>query len=129
MPKEFELIGLEEVDKLFEDVKNISNKTITKAAREASKIVTKEARVRARKIKVTGTTAKSIKHKLEKSRKKGKKVFRVGFTGDGWYGRFHEYGTKNIKATPMLRPALENNVEKIREIILETLAKGVDRVK
>ena len=121
--------GLPDINKLFEDVSKIANKTVSKAAREAVKIARKDARQRALKVKDTGLMARSLKYRIERSRVKGKRVYRLGFFGDGWYGRFFEYGTSKMPANPMLRPAVENNAEQLRKVMLKTLASEIDRVK
>ena len=129
MPKNTTIEGMEEIEKLFKGVEKIANKTVTKAAREAVKIARKDARQRALKVKDSGQMLKSLKYRLEKSRRKGKKIYRLGYFGDGWYGRFHEYGTSKMPATPILRPAVENNAEKIRKKVIEILVAGIDTLK
>lgn len=129
MPKNTTIEGMEEIEKLFKNVEKIANKTVTKAAKEAMKIAQRDAKQRALKVKDTGQMLKSLKYRLEKSKTKGKKVYRLGFFGDGWYGRFHEYGTSKMEATPILRPAIENNAEEIRKKVMEVLIAGIGTVK
>ena len=38
-----------------------------------------------------------------------------------FYGMFHEYGTSKMKARPFLRPAYDENIEKVQEVIAEEL--------
>ncbi len=41
--------------------------------------------------------------------KKGEVSIAIGVTGDGFYGRFHEYGTQFIPARPFMRPAFDQH--------------------
>ena len=129
MPKNTTIEGMEEREKRFKNVEKVANKTVTKAAREAMKIARKDAKQRALKVKDSGRMLKSLRYRLERSRTKGKKVYRLGYFGDGWYGRFHEYGTSRMEATPILRPAVENNSEAIQKKVLEILIAGIGTVK
>lgn len=73
------------------------------------------------------TTKESVrKGRAGKSYKTGGSKANPG--GDTWYWRLVEFGTSRTKAQPFLRPALENNVEKVTQTIVETLDQEIDKI-
>lgn len=45
----------------------------------------------------------------------------IGWTKKEYYGRFHENGTSKMKATPHIRPAYEQNQNRIMEEMLNVM--------
>ncbi len=139
---DFEIVGMDEVEKLLKGIGTITNKHISKACRAGGNIVKaaakKEAPYKSKQMK------KSIKLKAERGRK-GKKVFRIGFYGDGlvkeskggnrsFYPVSQEYGWtmengKRVHTKPFLRPAIDNNREEIRRTILQTLYNELKKLR
>jgi HK97 gp10 family phage protein len=54
-----------------------------------------------------------------------------GFVGTNvFYAKFHELGTKDIPPRPYLRPALTENIDRVKEILtqgLNTAARRIDK--
>lgn len=48
--------------------------------------------------------------------------------GDTWYWRFIEFGREGVKAQPFMRPALENNAQKVFDTIAVEMQKGLDKL-
>lgn len=47
--------------------------------------------------------------------------------GTTFYWRFIEFGTSKMRARPFLRPAIENNAEKVMGVIVAEMNKQLDR--
>ncbi len=47
--------------------------------------------------------------------------------GDTWYWRLLEFGTSKMAARPFMRPALEQNVEKVVATFVSEMSAAVDR--
>lgn len=143
-------------DRLAEIPRDMRSKTAQSAAGKAMKIVTNAAKANALKIN-DPATAKNISSNItqrpsSKYRKRtGDVMIRVGVLGgarnyeaygelktgksasenpggDTFYWRFIEFGTKNIKARPFMRPALEENLSQVTDKFAEEVNKGIDRV-
>lgn len=50
----------------------------------------------------------------------------VGWTPEAFYGRMHETGTKKMKASPHIRPALEQNRNQVARAMIGTLQKEME---
>ena len=61
-----------------------------------------------------------VKSKVEKNE------IKVGPGKDVWYGKFPELGTSRMSARPYLRPALDENKDKINEAIRKELSKVIE---
>lgn len=48
--------------------------------------------------------------------------------GDTYYWRYLEFGTSKMAATPFMRPALANNIEKATDAIVAELKTAVDKI-
>lgn len=110
-----------------------------KALKEIGKFVVKEAKANA------VVAERSIEHSIHGKKFKIKKgqlknsigywVFRkeqrvlIGFRKKGWYGGFFEKGTSDIPKHPMITPAVENNIPKIREIETNTIREELNKIK
>lgn len=127
--------SLDDIIKTLEKINTLTQKQVNVAARLGARFIQKKAKEKApisedgSHGKPRGFLKKNIKIKAEKSKIKAKKVYRVGIGGEAWYGVFPEYGTKKTRAKPYLRPALDENRNEVTKIILEEIAKGVDKVK
>lgn len=53
-------------------------------------------------------------------------IFRVN-TGDAFWARFLEYGTRFMPARPWFRPAVDANAERAVSAMKEKLAQGIER--
>lgn len=53
-------------------------------------------------------------------------IFRVN-TGDSFWGRFLEFGTRFFPARPWFRPAVDANIDHASNEIKEKLAEGIER--
>nr|WP_280518601.1 HK97 gp10 family phage protein [Lederbergia wuyishanensis] len=134
--------------KLQRDLKKLGDvpqRTVTAAARKGMNIASKDAKVKA--PVQTGDLKKGIKLVGERTRTKGKKVYRVVFDrsmndvfqkrnslGDitGYYPVSQEYGffTKNGKYIPgfyFIRDSLSNNKRKIEDTIVNEMSKRIDK--
>ena len=127
--------SLDDIIKTIEKINVMTQKQVNVAARLGARFIQKKAKEKA-PVSEDGTHGrpkgflkKNIKIKAEKTRTKGKKVYSVGIGGDAWYGVFTEYGTKKTRAKPYLRPAIDENRDELTKIILESIARGVDKVK
>lgn len=52
---------------------------------------------------------------------------KVGPSRDGFYGAMVEYGTKNMKAQPYMRPAFDENEERVEKIVAEKIREGIEK--
>ena len=137
--------GIGEVIKLFKEIDlKTSRKALTKGTKEGVKIARNDARKNAPVD--TGTLKKSIKQKAEKY-KKGKRVYRLGFVGEGlvkvsaegkraFYPASQEYGfmtrdgNKIIPPTAgFLRGAIDNNREAIKKTMIKTMIEELRKVR
>jgi len=123
-----ELAALEK--RLTEVADKVAKKALRTAARRAMAQVRKEARDKAPED--TGLLDENF---ALMTRVKGSEVTaKVGIRGGArknnktpYYFRFVELGTKYAPAKPFLRPALENNAEKIIETVADELRKALDK--
>jgi len=54
-------------------------------------------------------------------------MYALSFSAAGFYGMFHEFGTANMPARPILRPAFDNKKDQALERIKERLAANIER--
>lgn len=111
-----EVNGIEELKKLFEEhLPSEAKKAMRMAAKEGAKIVAADAK--AKVPRDTGALRQSIRVRaIKRSRVKvGSRVVTGEgfFKGDTYYGGFVEYGTHKMKAQPFLRPAADENRERV----------------
>lgn len=63
-----------------------------------------------------------------KENRRGRRVGQTYKTGGStFYWRFVEFGTSTVRARPFLRPAIENNTDKIMGVIVVEMNKQLDR--
>ena len=123
-----ELAALEK--RLVEVADKVAKKALRTAARRAMAQVRKEARDKAPED--TGLLDENFA--LMTKAKDGEVSAKVGIRGGAkkndttpFYFRFVELGTKSNKARPFMRPALENNAEKILSTVADELKKALDK--
>lgn len=120
-----EITGWKAVQKQLQGLSTkAQKKVLRKALRGGGKVVLNQAR---RDVPVeTGQLKKNIK--LSVTVKKGDASASVGFTDEGYYGRFVEQGTSSQPAQPFLRPALMDNQDEINRAFAEALTQAMDEV-
>lgn len=117
----------------------IGKKATRKALRAAAKVVQKEAQRIA--PKKTGALSRSIKVRARKVRRRRDKgtigmkatVGKGWFKGDTFYAAFLEFGTKNMRFHPFMRPALYDKADAakavFRGILKQELRKALAMVR
>ena len=130
----FKLTGVKELDnalRQFEPklVKKIARKVVRKAAKPVQESAQRRVRVK------TGRLKRSIKVRaLKRSRKNKHRVGVRVITGEGFfqgstfYGGFIEYGTKNMRKKPFMRPAMDENHETVRRVFQSEIAALIPQV-
>lgn len=120
-----EITGWKAVQKQLQGLSTkAQKKVLRKALRGGGKVVLNQAR---RDVPVeTGQLKKNTK--LSVTVKKGDASASVGFTDEGYYGRFVEQGTSSQPAQPFLRPALMDNQDEINRAFAEALTQAMDEV-
>ena len=136
------IVGIREVQRLFEEVGKAPAKVLTSSTKKGAKIALKYAKdhvpvgvewTTGRFAHEPGNLKKSIKIKKEK-RKKGKSVYTVGPDSTGWYAHFLDSGftTRNgnfIPGTRFLRDSVDLNRGAIQDTILTEMAKELDKLR
>lgn len=142
---QFELKGMKELDEALSGLaEDLQRKALQQAARAGAKVVQDEAKATGAFRDRTGTLRKSLVLKLDSAAKKwGQFRYKVGASAEGYYGYFIEKGymatgpkkagksnkkgnARHVPASPFLRPALEDNIDKITEAIKKKLAQRID---
>ena len=136
--------GMKELRKSMKKLGSVPQKHVTSSARKGMNIVLKDAKANAPYD--TGDLKKGMILKGEKSRYKGKKVYRVVFDRamndvfqkknkegkvTGYYPVSQEYGyfAKNGRYIPgyrFIRDSLTDNVSKIESTIVSEMKKKID---
>lgn len=140
----FKVEGMKELEKSLKKLGKVPQKHVTAAAKKGMNISLKDSRANAPYD--TGALKKGIVLKGEKSKDKGKKVYRVVFDRamndvfqkknadgkvTGYYPVSQEYGyfTKNGRYIPGYRfisDSLTSNVSKIEKTIVTEMKKKID---
>lgn len=142
---EFTVTGMEKLLKNLNRLGDVPQKHVTASVRKAMKTPLTQAKQDAPYL--TGALESGIVLKGEKSKHKGKKVYRIIFddamndqfqhtskaTGKvtGYYPVSQEYGwfTKNGRYIPgqrFVRGAMENNSGKVKKVILDEMGKKIE---
>jgi HK97 gp10 family phage protein len=134
--------GLKELEQAFDLLpRRVGVKAASKAVREGAKIIQKAARAN---VPVdTGNLRRSISVKVLNKRRDALEVAAIigpatGYVskrgknagkkvGDGFYGFFVEYGTKDTKAQPFMRPAYDENVQAAQQAIVDVIGEAIER--
>lgn len=144
MNVKFKIEGMEKLLKDLGKLGKVPQKHVTSSAKKGMNIAYRDARANAPYD--TGMLKKGIKLVGEKSKNKGKKVYRVVFDRayndvfqkknkegkiTGYYPVSQEYGyfAKNGRYIPgfrFIRDSLTDNVEKIEKHIVDTMKSKID---
>lgn len=129
---------------VLRDKRKIRNAAM-RAGRKAMNIVRDAARNNAKAIDDPATYEKIWKNiavQAGKNRNPDQALMRVGVKGgasyssptppitsggDTRYWRFIEYGTSEMSATPFMRPALANNIQKVTDKFSEAFSVELDK--
>lgn len=120
-----QITGWKALQRQLQSLENKSQKKVMrKALRGGGKVVLQQAR---RDVPVeTGQLKKNTK--LSVTVKKGEASASIGFTEEGYYGRFVEQGTSSQPAQPFLRPALLENQSQINDAFAEAFQAALNEV-
>ena len=137
------LEGMDELLKTLKQIGKVSQTGVNKAASKAASFVVAEARKNA--PRKSGTLKKSIKKRVEKGRVQGRKIYHVGFYGEGirkisksgkvaFYPVSQEYGWvtasgKKIQTKPFLRPAIDKNRTHLNKLMMKVMYDELGKVK
>jgi HK97 gp10 family phage protein len=116
-------LKIKNIDEVMKDLTNLGvalRKAIVEALKETGKLVKEDAipLVRAR----SGKTRRSIGMKLDTKNL-------TAYVGSDWFvSRFLEWGTVRMKEYPFLRPALDKNTDKIRQLYEMKINAAIESV-
>lgn len=145
MAAEFKIQGLDGVlAKMREVTAQVTLKAVRGSASKAMRVVRDAARANARRIddpQSAADIAKNIAVSTKVYPRLGEVRSRVGVRGGArpdssrnpdpkntGHWRFIEFGTSEQPARPFMRPALENNVDKVVQTFVQDLNTNIDRV-
>ena len=140
----FKVEGMKELERSLDKLGKVPQKHVTSASKKGMNIVLKQSRANAPYD--TGALKKGIKLVGEKSKLKGKKVYRIVFDREmndvfqkkneegevtGYYPVSQEYGffAKNGRYIPglrFIRDSLSDNAQKMEKTIVDTMKKKID---
>jgi HK97 gp10 family phage protein len=119
--------GAEEIIKLLKEMGQNAENVLSQAAEAGGKIALSDAKRRC-PVGKTGNLKSNLK--LETGKKTSTKAFVKVLPGkDEYYGTFVELGTKKQPAQPFLRPAVDENKEKISEKVTSELSRAVGKAR
>jgi HK97 gp10 family phage protein len=120
----FSHYGFEEYLQKVQAIGNDIEEAAIEAINESVKPVQAEIDAWAAKHKLTGATSSGLV-KPEAKISGNIVSAAIGVTGEGesWHAVFPEYGTPRMQADPGIRPAIENNMAKMRRIQREVLIR------
>jgi HK97 gp10 family phage protein len=145
MAAEFKIQGLDGVlAKMREVTAQVTLKAVRGSASKAMRIVRDAARANARRIDDPASAAdiaKNIAVSTKVYPRLGEVRSRVGVRGGArpdssrnpdpnntGHWRYLEIGTSEIAARPFMRPALENNIDRVTNTFVADLNTNIDRV-
>lgn len=134
-----DIVGVDEVRRLFEEVGNAPAKVLTTATKKAAKKALNYAKAHCPESidgshgNPPGTLKKSLRIKKEK-RKKGKSVYQIGPGPEGWYAHFADYGFTDKsgmkwEGNKFLRNSIDTQRNSINQEILSELANEIDKLR
>lgn len=104
----------------------VRGKVMLNATRQGATVIRRQARNNVKRYKRTGTLHKSIAAvRRRRGVPAGSIVIEIGARGDGFYGSFLEFGTRNQPARPWLRPAFDVAVPVALAKIRQALGKQI----
>lgn len=118
--------GLGDLQRKLDRLNEKTQKTIVKdALRETNEEIVLPA-VEARVPVDSGALKEGLKVKAKNSRGKiGSAVFDEGYKGDQFYGSFQELGTRHQPARPYIRPAIDENADRILDSVEKKIGKAI----
>ena len=118
--------NLPEILKKINKVGSAVDDVLMEAVKAATEIVESDMQARANKIKRSGTLHREIRIKsLYDNKAEHKAKAYIGPGGKDINYAFHaEVGTRDTKAQPYARPAVDKNKSKIKEIINDKFIQG-----
>jgi len=137
-----DIIGIADVQRLFEEVGKAPAKVLTSSTRKGARIALNYAKAHV-PVGVEWTSGafahepgalkKSLRIKKEKS-KKGKSVYTIGPGAAGWYAHFLDSGftARNgrfIPGTRFLRDSVDKNRVIIEQTILSVMGTELDKLR
>lgn len=117
--------GLKEVIDMIQDMEQVAQEVVDPAAKAGAKIGLGAAIANA--PSKTGKLKRSLTLKKAKTKSKLRAAYKVGTKGVK-YSFYVEAGTKKMPARPYIRPAIDENRDKIDREIKKEIIKGLDGV-
>ena len=133
------LYGVREVQELLRQVDRVSSKAVTTASKKGAKLALNYAKSHCPESidgshgNSPGTLKRSLKIKSEKY-KRGKRVYTIGPSSEGWYAHFVDYGFTDRSGiywygNKFLRNSVDTQRNQINDIMLNTLGEELDRLR
>jgi HK97 gp10 family phage protein len=141
-----EINGLKELEKAMRELpQNVARNGLRRAASSGAAIIRNAAKANVAEISKTGTLARAISMKREKSApgkleadysifvrqakngKMGQKNVKAYGKFDAYYWRFIEFGTKHIDKNQFMRPAFEAQKHAADTKIRTTLSEAIEK--
>jgi HK97 gp10 family phage protein len=119
-----DLNGIEEA--LHQLGPRLAKKTMRKSLRKAAKVWQKEMKIRTPVD--TGQLRDDIDIFLFVNGRNDEGSVLVGPTKHSFYGRFLEFGTKNMTAKPFVRPTFDAKANEVLETFVESLRSDLEEV-
>ncbi len=121
------IIGFKELEaKLRELELSMQRKVLVAAAKAGGKIVLDDARSRAPRL--TGALAEGITMKVGgRETDSNEATVEIRPSRKTFWALFNEKGTRKMAAQPFMKPALENNRERIAAAVKEQLIKSINK--
>lgn len=123
---DFQLVGAEDLVRNLEAVSTNVTKDLAKAVKAGGKVVRDEAKARA-PVDTGALRDKMTMRLVEKDRSQVE--VKVGPHKDQYYGYFLEHGTSKMSPKPFLRPALDENKDKVEKAMANELKKAIEKAK
>lgn len=144
---DFSLIGLDSLIGKLESVKKgVRRKSGRSALRKAANVVVKKARANAKRVD-DATTGRSIAKNVAARwngrlfKRTGDLGFRIGVLHGAVlakhpdknvnaptpHWRLLEFGTEKMRAQPIMRPALEENIDEVTSTFIDEFEKNLDK--
>ncbi len=124
--------GIEDLVKFFEKNAEAAEEVLDNACEYAAKEIVKPVAIQKTPVR-TGKLRNSIEVEKVKSKKQSRKTWKIYTKGERKggvrYGFAVEGGTKKDKAQPFLRPAVDQNKDKIEQTISDKIKEGLKRVR
>ncbi len=126
MKAKVEIIGDKELMAAF---KKLADEDMLEALQKASSAGAElvKAAAKAKAPRDTGALAEGIGISKDLKGKKGV-LAEVSTSEETYYGLFQEYGTSKMPKHPFLRPALDENQNKVNQLFTDAIQEAVDKI-